>query len=213
MGLIVDMLATRFLALAAVVALATAARAPDVYTAELHTGHPDGVIAIEVHRDWAPIGADRFYELINNDFYENARIFRNVNGFMAQWGINGDPTTQAKWRDATIQDDTPKKSNSRGYISFATSGPDSRTTQVFINRKDNSFLDSQGFAPFGKVIEGGMDVVDSLYSGYGESPDQGQIQTNGNSYLKENFPELSYFKSTNVRAAAPSDTVVPEETW
>merc|ERR1711865_1188004 len=165
---IVDMLATRFLALAAVVALATAARAPDVCTAELHTGHPDGVIAIEVHRDWAPIGADRFYELINNDFYENARIFRNVNGFMAQW---------------------------------------------FINRKDNSFLDSQGFAPFGKVIEGGMDVVDSLYSGYGESPDQGQIQTNGNSYLKENFPELSYFKSTNVRAAAPSDTVVPEETW
>merc|ERR1712216_349054 len=177
----------RFCLFAAVVALA-AARAPDVFTAEFTTGSPDGKVAIEVHRDWAPIGVDRFYKLIQNGFYKDTRVFRNVPGFVAQWGINGDPATQQKWYDANIQDDTPTQSNTAGTITFATSGPNSRTTQVFINLNDNQFLDNQGFAPFGKVVKG-MDVVKSFTSKYGESPDQQQIQTSGNSYLKSSFPD------------------------
>lgn len=156
-----------------------------------------GPFVLEVHRDWAPQGADRFYNLVKNGFYDDVAFFRAIENFMVQFGIHGDPKVAAKWRTATIPDDPPKQTNARGTISFATSGPNSRTTQVFINYKDNGFLDQMGFAPFGRVVEG-MEVVDSLYKGYGEGsprgmgPNQGMIQTQGNAYLRNNFPQLDY---------------------
>ena len=126
---------------------------------------------VEVHRDWAPNGADRFYNLVKNGFYNDARFFRVIDGFMVQFGINGDPNISAVWRDANIKDDPVKQSNTRGTITFATAGPNTRTTQVFINFGDNAGLDGQGFSPFGKVVSG-MEVVDSLYGGYGEGAPQ-----------------------------------------
>lgn len=165
-------------------------------------GKHSGNFTVEVHPDWAPKGADRFKELVGAKFFDNVRFFRVVSGFMAQFGINGDPTTQAKWKDANIADDPPKESNKRGYITFANAGPNTRSTQLFINFKDNAFLDSQGFPPFGRVVKG-MDVVDGLYSGYGEGapegngPLQGRIQAQGNTYLKSSFPELSYIEGVS----------------
>lgn len=156
-----------------------------------------GSFVMEVHPDWAPKGAARFQEMVDDDFFKNVRFFRVISGFMAQFGIPGEPETAALWRTKTITDDPVKQSNKRGYVSFATSGPNSRTTQMFINFVDNSNLDNMGFSPFAKVIEG-MDVVDQLYSGYGEGapsgrgPSQGKIQTDGNKYLKRSFPKLSY---------------------
>ena len=126
-----------------------------------------GVIVMEVHPDWAPKGAARFRELVEIGFYDECRFFRVIEGFMAQIGINGNPEVQAKWRSNNIMDDPVKKSNRRGYVSFATSGPNSRSTQFFINFGNNGSLDGQGFSPFAKVIEG-MEVVDSLYNEYGE---------------------------------------------
>ncbi len=117
---------------------------------------------------------------------------------MVQFGINGDPKVQAKWREAVIQDDPVTKSNTRGMVTFATSGPNSRTTQMFINFKDNSFLDNQGFSPFGKVDEAGMKIVDKINSEYREQPSQGGIQRQGNAYLKENFPRLDYIKKATI---------------
>merc|ERR1711998_121778 len=169
-----------------------------------------------VQRAWAPRGADRFYNLVKNGFYDGNRVFRNVPNFVAQFGINGNPNVQQNWRDgpANIRDDEVKQSNKRGTLVFATSGPDSRTTQVFINTADNSFLDSQGFAPVGHIVKG-MDAVDKMYTGYGEKPDQGQIQMQGNSYLKSEFPQLSYFSSVTIKPADSStaDTVEPEADW
>ena len=159
-----------------------------------------GDFVIEVSRGWSPNGSDRFYELVQNRFYDECRFFRVLDGFMAQFGIHGDPAVQAKWRDTNILDDPVEQSNRRGFVTFATSGPNSRTTQLFINFSDrNKFLDSDGFSPFGKVIEG-MDVVDSLYNGYGEGPpdgsgpDQSRVQREGNEYLKAEFPKLDYIK-------------------
>jgi len=158
---------------------------------------------VEVHPDWAPKGAARFHELIHEGFFKDVRFFRVVSGFMAQFGINGNPAIQAKWRDANIQDDPAKKSNHRGYMTFANAGPNTRSTQLFINFKDNAFLDSQGFPPFAKVTTG-MDTVDTLYSGYGEGapsgngPVQGMIQAQGNTYLSQGFPKLSYIVDANV---------------
>jgi peptidyl-prolyl cis-trans isomerase A (cyclophilin A) len=171
--------------------------APAVYNAKFETSA--GTFVIEVHRDWAPLGADRFYNLVKNGFYDDCRFFRVLSNFMAQFGINGDPTVMSAWRGATIGIDPVKQSNKRGYITYAMGAgrPDSRTTQVFINFIDNVGLDSQGFAPFGKVTTG-MDVVDKLYAAYGEGapggrgPDQGQIQTEGNAFLKKDFPKLDY---------------------
>ena len=126
-----------------------------------------------MHRDWAPNGADRFYNLVKNGFYDNDRFFRVITGFMVQFGINGDPKLSAVWREARIKDDPVKQSNSRGFITFATAGPNTRTTQVFINFADNSALDNQGFAPFGQVVSG-MNVVDALYADYGEGAPRGR---------------------------------------
>ena len=177
------------------------AQAPATYKAKFDTSK--GAFVIEVHRAWAPRGADRFYNLVKNGFYDNARFFRVLNGFMAQFGINGDPKLMTVWRQARIPDDAVKMSNTHGTISFATAGPNTRTTQVFINYGDNSSLDRMGFAPFGKVISG-MNVVDKLYSGYGEGapqgsgPDQSKIQMEGNSYLKASFPRLDYIKKATI---------------
>jgi len=173
---------------------------PSQYTVELDT--TKGVIVIEVRRDWAPNGADRFYELVQNGYFTDVAFFRVVGGFMAQAGISGDPAVNAVWREKRIPDDPVKASNMRGTITFATSGPDSRTTQFFINFSDNSRLDGMGFAPIGKVKD--MAPVDALYDGYGEGaprgrgPSQGQMQTEGNRYLKANFPKLDYIKNARI---------------
>ncbi|HUG93196.1 MAG TPA: peptidylprolyl isomerase [Planctomycetaceae bacterium] len=158
-----------------------------------------GDVLIEVHPEWAPRGAARFRELVQAKFYDGCRFFRVLDGFMAQTGINGDPETNAKWRERRIEDDPVVRSNTRGHVTFATSGPDSRTTQFFINFGDNSQLDDMGFSPFGKVVEG-MNVVDKLYSGYGEGaprgrgPSQGRINEEGNAYLERSFPRLDSIK-------------------
>src|SRR5277367_2397545 len=140
-------------------------KAPAVYKVDFDTSK--GLFVVEVHRDWAPNGADRFYNLVKSGFYDNTRFFRVVSGFMVQFGINGDPKLSALWRNARIADDPVRQSNKRAFITFATAGPNTRTTQVFINFADNAGLDGQGFAAFGQVVSG-MSVVDALYSGYGE---------------------------------------------
>ena len=154
-------------------------QAPATYKVKFDTSK--GAFVVEVRRDWAPNGADRFYNLVKNGFYDDVRFFRVINGFMVQFGINGDPKVSSVWREARIRDDAVKQSNKRGYITFATAGPNTRTTQVFINFADNAGLDAQGFSPFGQVVSG-MDVVDKLNAEYGEGaprgrgPDQGRTQ-------------------------------------
>jgi cyclophilin family peptidyl-prolyl cis-trans isomerase len=177
-------------------------QAPATYKVNLDTSK--GPVIITVHRDWAPIGADRFYNLVKNGFYDDVRFFRVLDNFMAQFGINGAPGIQTNWRTATIQDDPVKQSNKRGFVTFAKSGaPNSRSTQVFINFKDNSNLDKMGFAPFGEVTSG-MDAVDKLYKDYGEGapsgkgPEQGRIQAEGNAYLNKDFPKLDYIKKATI---------------
>ncbi len=163
-----------------------------------------GDFVIEVYRDWSPHGADRLYYLAKHGFYDGVRFFRVIDGFMAQFGYHGDPKVIQTWRDLTIPDDPVKQSNLRGYVTFAKSQlPNSRTTQLFINYVNNSRLDAMGFAPVGKVIEG-MEVVDQLYSGYGEGapgglgPSQQLIQQGGNDYLNKNFPKLDYIKKVQI---------------
>jgi peptidyl-prolyl cis-trans isomerase A (cyclophilin A) len=181
-----------------------AATAPDTFKAQFNT--TKGKIVVEVTRSLAPNGADRFYNLVRSGFFSDVAFFRVIPGFMCQFGIHGDPSVSAKWRDANITDDAVKGSNTRGAITFATAGPNTRTTQLFINFGDNSNLDGQGFAPFGKIVEG-MDVVDKIYGGYGEGapggngPDQGRIQGEGNAYLKKDFPSLDYIKSAIILPA------------
>ncbi|HEY4856756.1 MAG TPA: peptidylprolyl isomerase [Xanthobacteraceae bacterium] len=176
-------------------------QSPATYKVRFDTSK--GTFVVEVHRDWAPNGADRFYNLVKNGFYDDTRFFRVVSGFMVQFGINGDPRVAAPWRSATMKDDPVKQSNKRGTITFATAGPDSRTSQVFINFADNSPLDRQGFSPFGQVTSG-MSVVDALHSGYGEGapsgrgPEQGRIQREGNAYLEKDFPNLDYVKKATI---------------
>jgi peptidyl-prolyl cis-trans isomerase A (cyclophilin A) len=176
-------------------------QAPATYKAKFDTSK--GAVVIEVHRDWAPTGADRFYNLVKNGFFDDVRFFRVVSGFMVQFGINGNPDVSRVWREARIKDDPVKQSNKRGFITFATAGPNTRTTQVFINFADNAGLDRQGFAPFGQVTTG-MNVVDGLYSGYGEGapqgqgPDQGRLQAEGNAYLAKGFAKLDYVKKATI---------------
>jgi peptidyl-prolyl cis-trans isomerase A (cyclophilin A) len=162
-----------------------------------------GPFVVEVTRAWAPRGADRFYNLVKAGYYDDVAFFRVVSGFMVQFGIHGDPRVSALWREARIPDDPVSQSNTRGMLTYATAGPDTRTTQLFVNFKDNAFLDSQGFAPFGRVVEG-MAVVDSLYAGYGEGapggmgPDQGRAQAEGNAYLRGSFPKLDFVKTARL---------------
>ncbi|MGE3958729.1 MAG: peptidylprolyl isomerase [Vicinamibacterales bacterium] len=176
-------------------------QAPATYKARLDTSK--GAITITVRRAWAPNGADRFYNLVKAGFYDDVRFFRVIPNFMAQFGIHGNPSVMAAWRPATLKDDPVKQSNLRGFVTFATAGPNTRTTQLFINFKDNSSLDKQGFAPFGEVT-GGMDVVDQIYDGYGEGaprgkgPEQGRIQNEGNAYLTKSFPKLDYIKTATI---------------
>jgi peptidyl-prolyl cis-trans isomerase A (cyclophilin A) len=170
-------------------------QAPERYKAKFDTSK--GAFVIEVHRDWAPKGADRFYNLVKNGFFDDTRFFRVVPDFMVQFGINGDPAVQKNWANANIQDDAKKQSNKKGYVTFATRGANTRTTQIFINFKDNSFLDNQGFAPFGEVTTG-MDVVEKINSQYGERPNQGSIQAEGNAYLNKEFPKLDYVRKATI---------------
>jgi peptidyl-prolyl cis-trans isomerase A (cyclophilin A) len=184
-------------------------RAPDTYKVKFTTTQGDFVV--EVTRAWAPLGADRFYNLVKNGFYTDASFFRVISGFMVQFGLSAKPAISAVWSRAPLPDDPVTQSNKRGYITFATAGPNSRTTQVFINFGDNSRLDSEGFAPFGQVTEG-MGVVDKLYSGYGEGapqgsgPDQSQIEAKGKAYLDADFPKLDSIKSAVIVAPAAATT-------
>ncbi len=176
--------------------------APDTYRVKLDT--TAGEVVIEVHRDWAPNGADRFYNLVKVGYYDDTAFFRVISGFMAQVGMHGDPTVSAAWMNARIPDDPVIQSNTRGAVTFAMrSEPASRTTQIFINFGNNSGLDQSGFAPFGRVVQG-MEVVDALYAEYGEGaprgagPSQGRILREGNAYLKAEFPKLDYIKRASI---------------
>ena len=176
-------------------------QAPASYKMRFDTSK--GPFVIQVNRAWAPHGADRFYNLVKHGFYDNDRFFRVISGFMVQFGINGDPRVSAQWREANIPDDPVKTSNKRGTITFATAGPNTRTTQVFINFGDNTGLDGQGFAPFGRVVSG-MNVVDRLNAEYGEGaprgrgPEQGRLQMEGNAYLVKAFPRMDFVKKATI---------------
>ena len=184
------------------------ATAPERFTVRVET--TEGPFTVEVVRAWAPHGADRFYNLVRAGFYDGCAFFRVIDGFVAQVGIHPDPEVTAAWKDATIPDDPQVEDNTRGTVTFAKSGaPDSRTTQIFVNYGDNTRLRSYGgFAPFGRVVEG-MEVVDALYSGYGEGaprgrgPSQGRLTREGASYLEEQFPKLDRIVSAEVVETAP----------
>jgi cyclophilin family peptidyl-prolyl cis-trans isomerase len=171
-------------------------KAPAEFKARFSTSKGDFVV--DVHRDWAPNGADRFYNLVKIGFFDEARFFRVVPGFVVQWGIHKDgDDVMSRWRDANIPDDPPKQSNKSGTITFATSGPNSRSTQVFVNYGNNVRLDSMGFAPFGEIVEG-MQVLEALSSQYGQRPEQTRIQREGNAYLASEFPALDYVKKAEI---------------
>lgn len=182
-------------------------KAPDTYKVKFETTRGD--FAITVTRAWAPLGADRFYNLVKHHFYDNAAFFRVVPGFVVQFGISANPTVSAAWKHTDIKDDPVTQSNKRGTITFAqTSNPNSRSTQVFISLKDNVFLDhtGQGFAPFGVVDGSGMNVVEMMYEGYGDNagPDQDQLEKQGDPYLKKGWPKLDYIKSASLVETAAS---------
>ena len=169
--------------------------APDKFVVDVKT--TKGLVKIELNRDWAPKGVDRFYNLVKGGFFSDIAIFRMVKGFVIQFGIHGAPIISSAWEKARIEDDPVKEKNVRGTLTFATAGPGTRTTQLFINLNDNIRLDSMGFAPIGKVVEG-MDIIDSLNFEYAERPDQGRIHAQGNAYLKAQFPNLDYIESMTV---------------
>ncbi len=171
-------------------------QAPATYKVNLDTSK--GPIVIEVHRDWAPIAADRFFNLVKNGFYDDARFFRVVPNFMVQFGMNADPSLTRVWSGVPMKDEPTKQGNKKGYVTFArTSEPNSRGTQLFINYKDNAFLDAQGFAAFGQVVTG-MDVAEKITAQYGEKPNQGQITAAGNVYLNKEFPKLDFIKTATI---------------
>ena len=183
------------------------ATAPDQFDVNFETSK--GVFVLSVTRDWSPLGTDRFYNLVKNGFYDDVRFFRIVPNFVVQFGMNGDPKVSEVWQPARIKDDPVKESNKIGTITFAKGGPDSRTSQVFINLRDNARLDGMGFSPFGVVTEG-LDVVQQLYSGYGDGapqgrgPNQGQIAMEGNAYLDANFPKLDKIVKATISEGKPA---------
>jgi peptidyl-prolyl cis-trans isomerase A (cyclophilin A) len=170
-------------------------QAPATFSAAFDTSK--GRFVVEVHREWAPRGADRFYNLVKSGFFNEVRFFRVIGGQLAQFGMHGDPAVQDAWRDASIEDDPVRHGNTRGSVSFATRGPNTRTTQLFINLRDNSPYDRLGFAPFAEVISG-MDVVDRLYADYEERPEQPLIDEEGNAYLTREFPNLDYIQKAAI---------------
>jgi len=180
--------------------------APDRYYVRVQTTKGD--ILIEINRDWSPLGADRFYTLIQKQFFQDIPFFRVIRGFMAQFGLHSQPEENRYWKEKPIQDDPSNQSNLRGFISFATAGPNTRTTQLFINTANNPNLDSMGFTPIGKIVDTpqnpGMQIIDTLFSGYGEGhpsgrgPSQELIQKLGTSFLKEHYPYLDYIKNIQV---------------
>lgn len=179
---------------------------PDVFRAHFETSEGDFIV--EAYKDWAPRGVDRFHELLRIHYFDQGRFFRVVPGFIAQFGVHKDYWVHAQWRQYFIVDDKPGQSNARGTLAFAQSGPTTRTTEIFINLADNGeLLDDQGFVPFARVVEG-MDVVDRLYSGYGEMRPEGQyidpgrVEEGANAYLEPRFPELDYIVTTEILPAA-----------
>lgn len=187
------------------------ARAPEVFEATFDT--TKGTFVVQVTRAWAPLGADRFYNLVKHGFFNGAPFFRVVPGFVVQFGLTGDKNVNHAWENASIKDDPVKQNNVPGTLVFAaTSQPNSRSTQLFINLGDNTrSLDPQGFAPFGKVTSG-MDVVRSIYSGYGENPDQGKITDDGSTYFLKAFPKMDLIKTATVTSPAPATTHSPTTT-
>jgi peptidyl-prolyl cis-trans isomerase A (cyclophilin A) len=181
-----------------------AEHAPDTVRVRFETSK--GPFVVEAYRNWSPNGVDRFYQLVRMGYFDDVRFFRVISGFMAQFGLHGNPRVWSAWRDRAIPDEPVTQSNKRGTITFATRGPNTRSAQFFINYRDNANLDQMGFTPFGVVTEG-MNVVDSLYSGYGEGPpgngpDQDQMAAEGNAYLKRAFPKLDYIVKATVMNAA-----------
>lgn len=172
--------------------------APDSFRVAFETTR--GSFAVDVIRAWSPRGADRFHELVKAGYFNDVAFIRVLPGFVAQFGMHGDPAVNRRW-ERPILDDPVVQSNKRGTIVFATSGPNTRGNQFFVNYADNARLDGMGFSPFGRVVEG-MSVVDSIYSGYGESPDQSRVGAEGNAYLKREFPRLDYIKSARIDSGA-----------
>ncbi len=177
--------------------------APNLFNVNFDTSK--GTVIVEVHRDWAPNGVDHFYTLVKTGFYDGDRFFRAVRNFVVQFGINGDVTTNSLWATASIPDDPVRQSNVRGMLTYAATGaPNSRSTQLFFNLRNNSMLDEKGFAPIGRVTQG-MDVVDSFYDSYGDmppggqGPDPTQIGTQGNQYLEAHFPRLDFVKKATIQ--------------
>ena len=171
-------------------------QAPAEYKANFDTSK--GLIVVAVHKDWAPLAADRFYNLVKNGFFDDVRFFRVVPNFMVQFGMNGNPAVTRAWSSTPMKDEPTKQTNKRGYVTFARTGaPNSRGTQVFINYKDNGFLDQQGFAPFGEVVQG-MDIAEKITAQYGEKPGQGEITSVGNAYLMKEFPKLDFVNKATI---------------
>ncbi len=164
---------------------------------DVHFDTTAGSFTVRIDPEWAPQGAARLRELVEQKVLDGCRFFRVVPDFIVQFGINGDPQVAAQWRNAAIPDDPVTQSNRRGTLTFATAGPNTRTSQLFINYGDNTFLDRQGFAPIGEVVEG-MEVVDAIHAGYGEKPDQTRIQREGNAYLEAEFPKLDYIRTARI---------------
>lgn len=172
-----------------------ASPAPDSFLVALTTSR--GSVAVVVHRSWAPHGADRFYALVHGGFYDGARFFRVVRGFVAQFGLPADPQLGRAWSSQVIPDDAVRQPNRRGTVAFASAGPNTRTTQLFINLADNLRLDALGFAPIGQVVEG-LGTVDGLYGQYGERPSQDSIRLQGDTYLKRAYPNLDQIRTATI---------------
>jgi len=169
--------------------------APDSFHVTFETSK--GRFVVAVNKAWAPLGADRFYALVKSGFYDENRFFRVIPGFVVQFGLNPKPSVNEQWGEKRLMDEPVKTSNVRGTLTFANQGPNTRAHQIFINLGNNARLDAMGFMPIGRVVQG-MEVVDAIYSGYGEDPDQGMIQSLGNSYLTRNFPKMDYIKTATV---------------